>query len=94
MSENLSQSKTEVLPISFVIAINSSVQIIFLFLLVAIGLRLQRRTALSTVILESLIYEKKFLRFSKKWLIIGIRVNFIIALFKNTKTNRISKLYF
>lgn len=56
------------------------VQILQLFLMVLIGVRLQRRTGLRAPILEGFVYERKKPVFSKKWLFIGILVTFIGSL--------------
>lgn len=55
-------------------------QIMQLFLMVLIGVRLQSRTGLRAPILEGMIYEKKKPVFSGKWLGLGILVSFIGSL--------------
>ena len=65
---------------SFVITVNSIVQILQLFLLVLIGVRLQRRVGLSAPILEGIVYEKKIPIISKKWMLIGMLVSLIGSL--------------
>src|SRR5690625_7846510 len=78
MNTEFYQTNSEAIPVS--LTVNSIFQIVFLFLLVLIGIRLQRRTGLSTPKLENFVYEKKVQHFSKKWLIIGISITFILSL--------------
>lgn len=80
MNEEFYQTNPEAKPVPLVVTINSMIQIVFLFLLVLIGVRLQRRAGLSAPKLESFVYEKKLHRFSKKWLLIGIGVTLILSL--------------
>lgn len=80
MNEEFYQTNPEAMPIPFVVMVNSIIQIVFLFLLVLIGVRLQRRAVLGTPLLASFVYEKKLQRFSKKWLLVGISITFIISL--------------
>lgn len=80
MNEDYYKNNPEAPSISLVITINSVIRVVYVFLLVLIGVRLQRRTGLNTSKLESFVYEKKFPSFSKKWLIIGISITFILSL--------------
>src|SRR5690625_2385033 len=80
MNEEFYQTNSEAPPVSLVVTINSIIQIGFLFLLVLFGVRLQRRTCLSAPKLESFVYKKKVQPFSKKWLIIGISITFILSI--------------
>src|SRR5699024_7106818 len=78
MNTEFYQANAEAIPVS--LTINSIFQIVLLFLLVLIGVRLQRRTGLSNPKLEHFVYNKKVKPFSKKWLIIGISITFILSL--------------
>lgn len=78
MNKEFYQTNSEAIPVS--LTVNSIFQIVLLFLLVLIGVRLQRRTGLSTPKLENFVYERKLQPFSKKWLIIGISITFIFSL--------------
>ena len=78
MNTEFYQTNSEAIPVS--LTVNSIIQIGFLFLLVLIGVRLQRRTGLSTPKLENFVYKRKLQRFSKKWLIISISITFIFSL--------------
>lgn len=80
MSNESGQSDLGGVPAGFIITINSIIQIIFLFFLVLLGVRFQRRTGLNAPLLESLVYERKLLPISKKWLLRGIIVTFILSL--------------
>lgn len=74
------QSASKDIPVSLVITVNSIAQILQLFLLVLIGVRLQKRVGLHAPIVESFIYKMKIHTISKKWLVIGVFVSFIGAL--------------
>jgi|SRR5699024_3329786 len=78
MNTDFYQANAETIPVS--LTINSIFQIVFLFILVLIGVRLQRRTGLSNPTLENFVYNRKFQPFSKKWLIIGVSITFILSL--------------
>ncbi len=78
MNTEFYQTNSEAIPVS--LTVNSIFQIVLLFLLVLIGVRLQRRTGLGTPKLEGFVYERKLQSFSKKWLIIGISITFIFSL--------------
>src|SRR5699024_2725598 len=80
MATLMDQQNVGGIPIELVIMINKIVQIVFLFVLVLFGIRFQKRTSLSAPLLESLIYERKLLPYSKKWLAIGIGVTFVLTL--------------
>ncbi|UOQ48739.1 CPBP family intramembrane metalloprotease [Gracilibacillus caseinilyticus] len=80
MNDEFYQSSPEAMPVSLVVTINSIIDIIFLFVLVLIGVRLQKRARLSAPIIEGLIYERKLQPISKKWLIIGVFIAFIGSL--------------
>lgn len=79
MATLMNQQDVGGIPIEFAIVINKIVQILFLFVLVLFGVRFQKRTGLSAPLLESLIYERKLLPFSKQWLVIGISVTFVLT---------------
>ena len=67
-------------PIALVITVNSLAQVLQIFILVLIGVRLQKRTGLSAPILEGIVYDKKIPVISKKWMLIGVLVSFIGSL--------------
>ncbi|UOQ84737.1 CPBP family intramembrane glutamic endopeptidase [Gracilibacillus salinarum] len=80
MNNEFYQSSPEAMPVSLVVTVNSIIDILLLFVMVLIGVRLQERTSLKAPILERLIYGKKPQTLSKKWMIIGILVAFIGSL--------------
>lgn len=59
-------NNTSSIPDALVETINSITKILFLFVLVLIGVRLQRRTGLNAPILDSLVYKKDRPSLSKK----------------------------
>ena len=61
------QSIVEAIPISMIITINSVIQVIQLFILVLLGVRLQERVNLKSPLLESIIYKREKYTFSRKW---------------------------
>lgn len=62
------------LPNYLIIVINSITQVIYMFLMILIGLRLQKRTGLNTSILNGLVYPEYKVHISKKGLINSIGV--------------------
>jgi len=71
------QISPEDINVPLVVAIDTLISIIFLFIQVLIGVRLQRRTGLRSPILESLVYKKRIPKISKKWMIIGVLVTLV-----------------
>ena len=65
------------LPTSWIVSINSTVQVLYMFVLILVGLRLQRRTGLSTPLLNGIVYPETRVHISKKWLITSIVVALI-----------------
>lgn len=68
------------LSISLIVVINSIFQVIYMFVLILIGLRLQQRTALDAPLLNGLVYPEKKGHISKKWLVNSIVVSLIGSL--------------
>src|SRR5699024_4413286 len=72
------------LPSYLLIMINSITQVIYMFFMILIGLRLQKRTGLNTSILSGLVYPEYKIHISKKALINSIGValmgSFIVVL--------------
>lgn len=68
------QPLPEGLSSTVVIAINSTVQMLYVFVLILFGLRMQSRTGLGVPLLEGIVYNKSRPQFSKTWLINGIAV--------------------
>src|SRR5699024_956155 len=72
------------LPSYLLIMINSITQVIYMFFMILIGLRLQKRTGLNTSILSALVYPEYKIHISKKALINSIGValmgSFIVVL--------------
>lgn len=66
---------------ALIIIINSALQILYIFIMILIGLRLQNRAGLTTPILEGLIYHNKSVKISKKTLIISIIIAIIGSFF-------------
>lgn len=67
-------------PISFIIIINSTIQVLYMFVLILVGLRLQNRTGLNAPLLNGIVYPKTRVHISKKWLINSIVGAFIGSL--------------
>ncbi|WP_313238454.1 CPBP family intramembrane glutamic endopeptidase [Sporosarcina ureae] len=65
------------IPTSLIIIINSTVQVLYTFVLILVGLRLQNRTGLTTPILNGMVYPKTRVHISKKWFINSIVVALI-----------------
>ncbi|MDX8044458.1 CPBP family intramembrane glutamic endopeptidase [Gracilibacillus sp. S3-1-1] len=80
MNDEVPQSLPNPVPASLVMTINSIIRIIFLFVLVLFGVRLQKRTSLRAPIFEALIYDRKELHISTKWIGISIAITFIGSL--------------
>ena len=70
----------EGISLSFVMTVNTIAQVIQLFVMVLIGVRLQDRAGLGAPIFEGLMYEKKVPKISIKWMLIGIGVSLIGSL--------------
>ena len=66
------QSKPGDIPTSLIVMINSTFQILYIFVMILVGLRLQNRTGLNAPILNGLVYPKMRVHMSKKWLTISI----------------------
>lgn len=72
------------IPTSLIIIINSTVQVLYMFVMILVGLRLQNRTGLNTSILNGIVYPKTRAHISKKWLInsiIGALIGSFIIIF-------------
>lgn len=65
------------IPTPIVIIINSTFQATYIFVMILIGLRLQKRTGLDTPILNRIVYPNVHVHISKKWLINGIVITLI-----------------
>lgn len=76
-----SQSTSGEIPASLIIIINSTFQILYMFIMILVGLRLQNRTGLNTSILNGIVYPKTRVHISKKWLINSIVVTLMGTLF-------------
>lgn len=64
-------------PTSLIVMINLIFQVLYMFVLIRVGIRLQNRTGLNTPILNGIVYPKAQLHISKKWLINSIVGTFI-----------------
>lgn len=62
----------EGISLSFVMTVNTIAQVIQLFVMVLIGVRLQDRAGLGAPIFESLAYGKEVPKISGKWMLIGV----------------------
>ncbi|WP_418302701.1 CPBP family intramembrane glutamic endopeptidase [Lysinibacillus fusiformis] len=65
------------IPTSLIVIINSTFQVLYMFVLILVGLRLQNRTGLNASLLNGLVYPKTRVHISKKWLINSIVVALI-----------------
>lgn len=65
------------IPTSLIVFINSTFQVLYMFVMILVGLRLQNRTGLNTPILNGIVYDKKQVHISKRWLINSIVVALI-----------------
>ena len=79
MDTEFYQSHPDAMPLPFVITINSVIKIGFLFILVLIGVRLQRRTGLGVPKIESLVYEKQLPNFSRKGVWLSVSITFVLS---------------
>src|SRR5699024_1244710 len=66
------QSKPGDIPTSLIVMINSTFQLLYIFVMILIGLRLQNRTGLNASILNGLVYPEARAHMSKKWLTTSI----------------------
>ena len=71
------QSQLIDIPISAVMVINSTVQVVYMFVLILIGLRLQNRTGLNAALLNGIAYPEQRVHISKKWVLISVAVSLI-----------------
>lgn len=60
------------IPTSLIVIINSTFQVLYMFVLILVGLRLQNRTGLNAPLLNGIVYPKTRVHISKKWLINSI----------------------
>ena len=74
------QSVSGDIPPSLIIIINSTVQALYMFGMILVGLRLQNRTGLNAPILNGMVYHKTRVHISKKWLINSMVVAIIGSL--------------
>lgn len=81
MSNESGQSDLGGIPVELAITLNKIIQILFLFILVLLGVLFQKRAGLSAPLLESVVYERKLLPLSKKWVLIGIVVTIVLTSF-------------
>ncbi|ARJ37748.1 hypothetical protein SporoP8_01915 [Sporosarcina ureae] len=59
------QSVQTGIPTSLKVIINSTIQALYMFVMILIGLRLQNRTELSAPILDGIVYHKKGILYRK-----------------------------
>ncbi|GGP16911.1 CPBP family intramembrane glutamic endopeptidase [Oceanobacillus neutriphilus] len=74
------QSASGDIPNSLIVMINSTVQIVYMFVMILIGLRLQNRTGLNAPVLNGIVYPETRIHISKKWLTSSIVVALIGSL--------------
>ncbi|WP_313236970.1 CPBP family intramembrane glutamic endopeptidase [Sporosarcina ureae] len=67
------------IPTSIIVIINSAVQVLYMFVLILVGLRLQNRTGLTSPLLNGMVYSKTRVHISKKWLFNSIVVALIAS---------------
>ena len=67
-----SQNLPDDLPNSLIVIINSIYQVVYMFVLILIGLKLQRHTSLEVPLLNALVYPEKKVHISKQWIIISV----------------------
>lgn len=65
------------IPMSLIVLINSTVQVVYMFVLVLVGVRLQNRTGLQAPLLNGIVYPEERVPISKKWLVRSIVGAFI-----------------
>jgi membrane protease YdiL (CAAX protease family) len=74
------QSTSGDIPAPLIITINSAFQVLYMFIMILVGLRLQNRTGLNTPILNGIVYPETRIHISKRWLINSIVVALIGSL--------------
>lgn len=62
------QSVSGDIPTSLIVIINSTFQVLYMFVLILVGLRFQNRTGLNAPLLNGIVYPKTRVHISKKWL--------------------------
>ena len=65
------------IPMSLIVLINSTVQIVYMFVLIVVGVRLQNRTGLQAPLLNGIVYPEARVSISKKWIVRSIMGAFI-----------------
>ncbi|ARJ39335.1 hypothetical protein SporoP8_10900 [Sporosarcina ureae] len=65
------------IPTSLIVTINSTVQVLYMFVLILVGLRLQNRTGLTTPLLNGMVYPKTRVHISKKWVLNSVVIALI-----------------
>ena len=71
------------LPNLLIVIINSTFQIVYMFVLILIGLKLQQHTSLEVPLLNGLVYPEKKVHISKQWMInsvVGALIGSIIII--------------
>lgn len=78
-----SQTLSGDLPNLLIVIINSTFQIVYMFVLILIGLKLQQHTSLEVPLLNGLVYPEKKVHISKQWIInsvVGALIGSIIII--------------